>query len=1274
MNNKSAEADRFTGLNFVISHCYLVFSVILINFFLVYPALSIGPRAVIIEPLEGSYITSTPVNLRIKAAHPSGVIKDSLIVSVDGKIIKSGDWGSVVPAGVTAEVIEYTKDISSDFINREGRHQIQVIDVFSDIPGSEGLSNGPVVTNFTYDSIKPEVLRVIPASGVSIESLRPTIEVHFSEPVNTEKFIGDTTDPGFKVTASGQQISGNAQWSDKKDILYFLPHEDIPVDTSFESDVQILIKNFEDIAGNIQLSAWSSSFEISADKAAAPFITGTWPVNNQIDVDPASAFTLIFSKGIIKDTLLNKIRIINGSRTYIYPGQLESTNHPDPGVFSFKVNSSVTALQYNSLHTVVVDPGFKDGEGREQKQGFSFSFSTASPPSEEPLNLKLTDYRPLNNETLYTLRPSLSYRFDRPIDPSTVYVGFSLSEGAFDRAGKFEFSSDGKSFTFIPGQDLIPDKSYTWTLNSNIRDFDGIGFGGLADVSQTGSFRIGKTPFIIGSVPLEGFEGVDISEAIKIKFNTSMDPNTINPSNIRVFTEEDSVSLNRMELIGNDLLIEISESGKKDYMGKKFSVHVSKNIKSLYGMSLQDDFMLTFISTGDAIKPYVIEISPKPFEEELPLNYTVIVEFSEPMNIFSVENAFKIISENNSEFEYNKSKGTFQWSLDQKILRYTLNNGITYESGKKHSLIIDDSAQDMNGNSLDDVNDSGLGGENYQIEFTFRNEDLLNVVSTSPANDSIDVSKNSNIAIQFSRPVKESSLLSSVEIIDSGNKCISGLFSYTEDMETVIFNPDQELKSGTVTVRIKSGISGIRTEEGNFFDGNMDKIAGISPDDDYVFTFTVLSLPLLVSSEPVNGASQIRQDIKIPVRVKYDQAMDINTFTSQSVKVWLKESYYYDFQLTVDKFRLSDFDKIVNFEILLDGINGNFDEKSLKVQISTEVKDQRGLSPEKNSEFYFTVNNPDRPLVLMSGINPADKSKNVVKRPGVYIPFSEPMDRQSVEQAFSIKPVNEGQYIGKSGIFEWNVEFTAMTFTPSHDLIEGVTYEVNFDTSATDVSGAFIQAGFNYTFSVINTVPPSLVTTIPVDKTLDVAVDSRIILIFSQPMDISTLKNIVISSDREVSIDRIEADPLSNVRYVAVPESLSPNKPYTITIPRTVQDLRGNQLDQKYVVNFTTKGLGDTLEAAGFVIPGDPKHAVVLVQTNEAVDSSLNVTVRQKGMPAAVPMIMNTVKSPKNGIYLYKGIYEINRSSEFFGIAEVSVSARISGILNNKITTLVIKE
>jgi methionine-rich copper-binding protein CopC len=1236
------------------------------------PAYSAGPRAVILEPLDGSYITSTPVTMRIKVTHPLGVISDSLQVSVDGTVIGSGDWSTVTPAGTTSEEIEYVKDISVDFAEPEGMHHIEVIDAFSSTAVSEGLSNGPVTCDFTYDSVAPEILRVFPVSGATTESVRPVVEVHFSEPVNIGDFTGDAANSGFTLMTSGKPVSGTSEWSEKNDILYFTPHEDIPLDTAEEADLQVIVRTFSDLAGNVQASTWTSSFQISAARELPPVITGTWPVNGQTGVEVASTITLTFSKNINKDTLLNKVRVINGSRTYLYPGQLDSTNHPDGAVFGFKTNSSVSNFQYNSIHTVIVDPGFKDTEGREQKEGYTFSFTTGEPPVEAPTNLLLTDHRPLTDETVYTLRPVLSFRFNREVDQSTVYTGFSLSDGSFDRAGSISFSADGKSFSFTPTQDLVADRTYTWTLGSSIKDYDGIGFGGLADVTQTGSFRIGKAPYVTGSTPSEGAEEVDISQAIKISFNTSMDSQSFNPATVRVSDGTNNVTLNRIELVGNDLQVEIAESGKTEFKGKRFYLYLDKTVSSVYGMELGEDFVLSFVSAGDAVKPYIESILPAPDQQNVSLSQEFIIEFSEPMNTSTVENAF-MISDDTGVSIYNKSNGVFTWTVDKKIVRYNLNSGVKLSSGSLHYITIDQAAADASGNYLDDFNDSGLDGENYQISFTTVNSDLLKVLSTSPASSSSDNPSTEKIIITFSGPVKESSIYSSFSAVDSGNKVISGSISLTNDMETMMFIPDEPLMHGTVNVTLTSGTTGIRSMNSTQLDGNDNGVSEGSPADDYSFSFSVISPPKVVSSEPSNGANQIRQDIKIPVKVKYDQAMDLSSFNSNSVSAWLVNPESQDRKLIVDTFLLSDLDMIVNFEVLL-GSMGNYDERSVKISISSDVLDQRGLNPAGNYDFTFTVNNPDRPLILMSGVSPADKAANVVKRPGIYIPFSEPMNRESAERAFSIAPLNQGQYIGKSGTFSWNDDSTAMTFVPSADLIEGVTYEIVFLDTATDVAGASLQAGLKYTFGVINTVPPSLVTTIPVDQTKDVAVDSRIVLIFSQPMDISTLSNIVISSDREVTIDRIETDPLSDVRYVLVPETLSPNKNYTLTIPRTVQDLRGNQLDQKYVVSFTTKGLGDTLEAGGFVVPGDPDKAVILVQTNEEVGSTLSVTVKQKGAPAAVLLLMKQIKSPKSGIYLYKGIYNVNRNSEFFGIAEVGVSASISGVLNNKSTTFIVRE
>ena len=78
--------------------------------------------------------------------------------------------------------------------------------------------------------------------------------------------------------------------------------------------------------------------------------------------------------------------------------------------------------------------------------------------------------------------------------------------------------------------------------------------------------------------------------------------------------------------------------------------------------------------------------------------------------------------------------------------------------------------------------------------------------------------------------------------------------------------------------------------------------------------------------------------------------------------------------------------------------------------------------------------------------------------PWIVITFSEPMNRASVEQAFSITP-------GIDGSFVWSSDFRTVSFVPTRELQSGVTYAVVIDSSARDLAGNTMVGSKTFQFS-----------------------------------------------------------------------------------------------------------------------------------------------------------------------------------------------------------------
>jgi hypothetical protein len=112
------------------------------------------------------------------------------------------------------------------------------------------------------------------------------------------------------------------------------------------------------------------------------------------------------------------------------------------------------------------------------------------------------------------------------------------------------------------------------------------------------------------------------------------------------------------------------------------------------------------------------------------------------------------------------------------------------------------------------------------------------------------------------------------------------------------------------------------------------------------------------------------------------------------------------------------------------------------------------------SAKIFIPESEIRPLdPVVTAISPAHDSKNIPPATPIVIHFSQPMDTDSVEQAFSTEPMERGKFV-------WSPTQGEMTFIPespgfsTHTM---VTVRVG-DTARAEVSGRMFYAGFESRF------------------------------------------------------------------------------------------------------------------------------------------------------------------------------------------------------------------
>jgi hypothetical protein len=205
----------------------------------------------------------------------------------------------------------------------------------------------------------------------------------------------------------------------------------------------------------------------------------------------------------------------------------------------------------------------------------------------------------------------------------------------------------------------------------------------------------------------------------------------------------------------------------------------------------------------------------------------------------------------------------------------------------------------------------------------------------------------------------------------------------------------------------------------------------------------------------------------------------------------------------------------------------------------------------------------------------------------VTVTFSEPMEYGSVASAFSWKAPGDVDVSYDMHAMEPHI----YTFSPEYALDNSTTYTVAFAAStAQDYAGNYLAAtSWSYTTTdVIDTTPPTVVSTTPADGATNVSVNTDLQIEFSETIDPNSLGegSIMMTPDPGEGI----------VTWIDGGTTLSfePNDPlldntvYTLIIAEgAVRDLAGNPLSGNYQVVFTT---GSSLPTGGYsgTVAGDP--------------------------------------------------------------------------------------
>ncbi len=230
------------------------------------------------------------------------------------------------------------------------------------------------------------------------------------------------------------------------------------------------------------------------------------------------------------------------------------------------------------------------------------------------------------------------------------------------------------------------------------------------------------------------------------------------------------------------------------------------------------------------------------------------------------------------------------------------------------------------------------------------------------------------------------------------------------------------------------------------------------------------------------------------------------------------------------------------------------------VTVKAGLTDTTGGLLEEDFEWTFSTLPPD-----IVSIFPTESDYDVPLEAVIEIRFNQPMDQDSVEKAFLMVNLDNGEIV--SGNFEWEDDGQLMLFEPDGLLDLESEYEIAISEKATGIGGNIpIAQSYNWTFNTVRY--PAVEATYPQDGEKNVSIWSGIEIGFTAPMDEDSLEGLLVI---EPALPE-EAIPFyqSYGRSLSTYYRMEPSTTYTVTLLAGASDPYGNTIDQPYTFSFTT--------------------------------------------------------------------------------------------------------
>ena len=489
------------------------------------------------------------------------------------------------------------------------------------------------------------------------------------------------------------------------------------------------------------------------------------------------------------------------------------------------------------------------------------------------------------------------------------------------------------------------------------------------------------------------------------------------------------------------------------------------------------------------------------------------------------------------------------------------------------------------------------------------------VLSTIPLNGATGVSRAGTATVTFSEPMNPTTINTStfnIRVTSSG-QVLAGTVTYNATTRVAEFIPASPLPNLTnVTVTVTAGAK---------------DLAGNALSPVFISSWTTRDEdgPTVILSSPVNGAPGVAPGSAITIT--FSEPVQASTVNAANMSLTVAST-----GANIPGTITFNGTNIVTFTPSAPLVQGSY------TFTVNGVKDVAGNLMPAPFIITFTV---DTTPPAVSAVSPTAGQGGVATNTAVQITFSESMDAATITNT-TILLRNSTTSALVPATVSYNNTTKIATLTPSGPLSNATNYTVVVTTLVKDLAGNPLATQFQSTFTTValaDTTAPTIVTRAPVIGATNVAINTNVVVTFSEVMDLTTINSTSITLKPTAGGANVTATVTCNSPCTTAtldPASdLINGTSYTVTVSPTISDAAGNQLGAQPGWTFTT--VNDTT-APSIVPPTSPvdgatnvsRGATVSVTFSEDMNAStvntttFNVKTDVGSVPVAGSVFYNT--------------------------------------------------